>query len=250
MRQRGAFAALLLAGVLAISGAPWAEEPDVSSVHPPKHLKLVGDHWTAWDSPEPAPDDYIIQKGDTLWDLAGKWLDDPFLWPQVWDENRYILDSHWIYPGDPLVVPGRSTVVPPEGRLPVVEVVEPVLSGDADMAIAAFGPARRGGFGTVVRMARRGIKNLCGVEMRSPLSGQRAVRREILDRIASFDDGYGADVGLTLDALSAGARVIEVPVQMAHREMGKGLRGFLHRARQLRDVRAALGKRAKRSQRV
>ncbi|MDX1389360.1 MAG: LysM peptidoglycan-binding domain-containing protein, partial [Acidobacteriota bacterium] len=124
MRQRVALAALLLAGVLAISGATWAEEAH-SSVHPPKNLKLVGDHWTAWDSPEPGPDDYIIQKGDTLWDLAGKWLDDPFLWPQVWDENRYILDSHWIYPGDPLVVPGRPTVVPPEGKLPVTETTSP-----------------------------------------------------------------------------------------------------------------------------
>ncbi len=37
-----------------------------------------------------------------------KWLGDPFLWPQVWDQNRYILDSHWIYPGDPLVGPGQA----------------------------------------------------------------------------------------------------------------------------------------------
>jgi hypothetical protein len=126
MRDRGAFAALLLAGVLAVSGAPLAqEEPPHSSVYPPTDLKLVGDHWTAWDPPEAGPDDYIIQKGDTLWDLAGQWLADPFLWPQVWDENRYILDSHWIYPGDPLVVPGQPTVVPPEGRPPVIEVLEP-----------------------------------------------------------------------------------------------------------------------------
>jgi hypothetical protein len=129
MKDRGAFAALLLAGVLAVSGASWAQEdPPDSSVHPPKHLKLVGDHWTAWDSPEAGPDDYIIQKGDTLWDLAGTWLADPFLWPQVWDENRYILDSHWIYPGDPLVVPGQPTVVPPEGRPPVIETLEPTAS--------------------------------------------------------------------------------------------------------------------------
>jgi hypothetical protein len=85
------------------------------STRPPTNLKKVGDHWTPWDPPEAGPDDYIIVKGDTLWDLAEKWLGDPYLWPQIWDENRYILDSHWIYPGDPLVVPGRPTVVPPEG---------------------------------------------------------------------------------------------------------------------------------------
>jgi len=89
---------------------------------PPTNLKLVGDHWTAWDPPEAGPDAYLIQKGDTLWDLAGKWFGDPFLWPQIWDENRYILDSHWIYPGDPLVVPGQPTVVPDEGPPPVADL--------------------------------------------------------------------------------------------------------------------------------
>jgi hypothetical protein len=96
-----------------------------AATSPPTNLKLVGDHWTPWDPPEPGPDAYIIQKGDTLWDLSGKWFGDPFLWPQIWDENRYILDSHWIYPGDPLVVPGRPTVVPGEGPLPVADATPP-----------------------------------------------------------------------------------------------------------------------------
>ncbi len=98
---------------------------ETGSTRPPKNLKLVGDHWTPWDPPQAGPDDYIIQRGDTLWDLAGKWLDNPFLWPQIWDLNRYILDSHWIYPGDPLVVPGRPTVVPPEGPPPAEEEEAP-----------------------------------------------------------------------------------------------------------------------------
>jgi len=100
-----------LAVALLLAASAWAQD---SSTRPPTNLKLVGDHWTPWDPPDAGPDAYIIQKGDTLWDLAGQWLGDPFLWPQVWDENRYILDSHWIYPGDPLVVPGRPTVVPEE----------------------------------------------------------------------------------------------------------------------------------------
>lgn len=96
-----------------------------SSARPPKNLKKVGDHWTAWDPPQAGPNDYVIQSGDTLWDLAGKWLGNPFLWPQIWDRNRYILDSHWIYPGDPLVVPGPPTVVPPEGPPPAAEPPAP-----------------------------------------------------------------------------------------------------------------------------
>jgi hypothetical protein len=131
MRNTGAVVAVLLAGLLAVPGVALAEDEGyVSSPIPPKNLKLVGDHWTPWDPPEPGPDDYIIQKGDTLWDLSGKWLEDPFLWPQIWDENRYILDSHWIYPGDPLKVPGRPTVVP-EGGPPPVEDEGAVGEGEA-----------------------------------------------------------------------------------------------------------------------
>jgi len=114
MRKPSAFEALTasLLALFLLGGSTPAQE---SSTSPPADLKLVGDHWTAWDPPPAGPDAYLIQKGDTLWDLAERWLSDPFLWPQIWDENRYILDSHWIYPGDPLVIPGRPTVVPEEG---------------------------------------------------------------------------------------------------------------------------------------
>jgi hypothetical protein len=112
-----AVAGLLVLTLAGVSGPSAQDAP----TRPPRNLKLVGDHWTAWDPPAAGPDAYIIQKGDTLWDLAQKWLGDPFLWPQVWDANRYIQDSHWIYPGDPLVVPGKPVVVS-EGQ-PVMEVV-------------------------------------------------------------------------------------------------------------------------------
>ncbi len=120
MRKLAAASVGALFGIALWFGATPATAADSSPV-PPKNLKKVGDHWTPWDPPPAGPDDYIIQKGDTLWDLAGKWLGNPFLWPQIWDENRYILDSHWIYPGDPLKVPGKPEVVPTEGPPPVEE---------------------------------------------------------------------------------------------------------------------------------
>ena len=93
---------------------------------PPTNLHLVDDHWTAWDPPTSFPEGtevYIIQRGDTLWDLSGQYYGDPYLWPQLWERNRYILDAHWIYPGDPLVVGVEVT--------PIEDVAD---MGDDDMA--------------------------------------------------------------------------------------------------------------------
>ncbi len=79
----------------------------VAAERPPQELHLVGDHWTAWNPPESFPEGatvYTIVPGDTLWDLAGRFYGDPYLWPQLWEQNRYVLDAHWIYPGDPLLI--------------------------------------------------------------------------------------------------------------------------------------------------
>lgn len=82
--------------------------------NPPADLQFTGDHWTAWSPPAEFPEGaqlYLIKSGDTLWDLSGRFYGDPYLWPQIWEQNRYIQDAHWIYPEDPLVVGVEVTTI-------------------------------------------------------------------------------------------------------------------------------------------
>lgn len=48
------------------------------------------------------PEIYTVKKGDTLWDISAYFLDNPWLWPQLWQANDYIQNPHLIYPGDKL----------------------------------------------------------------------------------------------------------------------------------------------------
>ncbi|MCS6712041.1 glycosyltransferase [Brachybacterium sp. EF45031] len=123
-------------------------------------------------------------------------------------------------------------------------LIPAVLGEGVDMAIALLPPQPgAGGMGLVVGTARRGIERATGWRAQQPLSGIRCLTRECWDACQPLAAGWGVETSLTIDALTAGFWVKEIPCALQHRATGNDLSGRLHRAGQLRDVVRALARR-------
>ncbi|CAG7642055.1 glycosyltransferase family 2 protein [Paenibacillus allorhizosphaerae] len=120
-------------------------------------------------------------------------------------------------------------------------LLEPLFREEADLVIAALPPAvKRGGIGLVRKLAKHGVQALCGHTPVAPLSGQRAVRREVLERCGRSFKGFGVEVGMLVDTVKMGYRVSELLVPFSHRETGRDVHGWLHRGKQFYAVGQAL----------
>ena len=132
-----------------------------------------------------------------------------------------------------------------ESAVNTAALAGPVLAGDADMTIAVLPPQASpgGGRGLVVGLARQGIERATGWQPTQPLSGMRCITAEAFAAARPLARGWGVEVGLTIDVLRSGRRVVEVPCDLHHRVTGRDLRSQLHRAAQYRDVWLALAAR-------
>ncbi len=117
----------------------------------------------------------------------------------------------------------------------LVRLVEAVEADECDLAVASFARREGGGFGIALGFARWAIRRLCGAEPQAPISGQRAMRGELLREVLPFADGFGMEIGITVDAVRGGARLREYELELEHRASGRTAAGFAHRAAQLRD---------------
>lgn len=95
-----------------------------------------------------SPESYVVQKGDTLWDIAGRFLTEPWRWPEIWKVNPQIQDPNLIYPGDVVTLSS-------EGGSPVLTVER---AGDAggSATVAAAGSGRTVKLSPAIRSYDRG----------------------------------------------------------------------------------------------
>ena len=84
------------------------------------------------------PDRYTVQKGDTLWDISEKFLQQPWLWPEIWHANEQIANPHLIFPGDLLrlvYIDGEPRIVLDRGVVKLGPTIRATSHEDAISAI-------------------------------------------------------------------------------------------------------------------
>ncbi len=114
-------------------------------------------------------------------------------------------------------------------------LAQAVRDGRADIAVATFARRVGGGVGLALGFARWAIGRRSGLQTTAPISGQRALSRQALEDVLPLAAGYGMEIGMTIDGVRAGHRLLEIELDLSHRASGRTLAGFAHRARQLVD---------------
>ena len=95
---------------------------------------------------------YTIKKGDTLWDLSKRFIDDPYYWPNVWAKNPEITNPHLIFPGQKIrILDGRLEIIPA-----YQDAEQPATTGSEEMVEEEALPVPVAGAADVVKIRSTG----------------------------------------------------------------------------------------------
>ncbi len=117
------------------------------------------------------PRQYTVKKGDTLWDISGLFLQDPWYWPEIWQDNSQIKNPHLIFPGDVLTlvyVNGRPKIL-------VNDAQHRALAQSSNGKVKRLSPTVR------TTSLEASIKSIPGDAIRQFLSKPRVVTKEQLE---------------------------------------------------------------------
>ncbi|HYR44685.1 MAG TPA: LysM peptidoglycan-binding domain-containing protein [Terriglobia bacterium] len=142
--MRIVLAAMLMASTVLAQQAPTKTVPQQGP--PPKNLTVRPDGHVSANQDPANPENFeirVVKRGDTLSAIAGEVLKDPRLWPQLWEQNEHIINPHWIYPNDKILI--RPVTVLSEAKPPEPEPPPPApeLPAPAPLPEVAVPPAPR-----------------------------------------------------------------------------------------------------------
>ena len=118
-----------------------------------------------------------------------------------------------------------------------IKLINPIIQDKTDITIAKFPPTlKKGGLGLVKGLTQWGLYLHTGQRLHTALSGQRAFKVEVLKELEISNSGFGIELSMLIDLLKKGYQVMEVDVDMGHRETGRDISGFYHRGRQFYHI--------------
>src|SRR5216117_4302242 len=118
----GGIMRMLLTATLVITSVAFGQTPTKTPPAqgpPPKNLTVRPDGHVSANQDPANPENFevhVVAKGDTLWAISGDVLKNPRLWPQLWEQNEHIINPHWIYPNDKILI--RPVTVLSEAKPP------------------------------------------------------------------------------------------------------------------------------------
>ncbi len=117
----------------------------------------------------------------------------------------------------------------------IKKLITPILENKFDATIGII-PINGGGLGVVRKLATVGMKYMTGRNMKAPLSGQRAFKREVINKLLPLQNGFGLEMGLNISLIRKKINFLETECNFKHRITGHDYNGYIHRFKQFTDI--------------